>query len=127
MNLQNKLEAHKNIISTLANDIKSNLPNSNIEIDEVITILLIIILMNFPGVKTPKDINTMLIRNFSKTDAKNDVYKINNLPYNVMIDGPDMSIETYFLLMKEQLENTHSNPTIISISPTDFLYKLFHP
>ena len=61
MELQNKIDKNKEIIYQLAVDIKNNVGQPDIELDEIITILLIIILMNFPTIKTPKDMNTMLI------------------------------------------------------------------
>jgi hypothetical protein len=121
MELQNKIDKKKEIIYKLAEDIHTKVGRSDIQLDEIITILLIIILMNFPTIKTPKDINTMLIRIFDKD--KNNVFKIPNLPYNVMVEPPVMSLENYFRLMKEQLENIHK-PKIIAIDSEEFLSKL---
>jgi hypothetical protein len=123
MELQNKIDKNKEIIYQLAVDIKNNVGQPDIELDEIITILLIIILMNFPTIKTPKDMNTMLIRIFNKDKKQNDVFKIPNLPYNVMVEPPVMSLENYFRLMKEQLENIHG-PKIIAIDSEAFLSDL---
>ena len=66
MNIHDKIYEHKDLIYELAEDIRRQL-DPTIEItDEIITIILTIILMSFPGVKTPKDLNTMVIRHFDK-------------------------------------------------------------
>ena len=124
MNLQNKIDENKEVIYNLAKDIQHNIGTPDIELDEIITILLLIILMNFPGMKTPKDINPMLIRIFNHKEKQNDIFKITNMPYKVLVEPPVMSIENYFLLMKEQLENMPGHPKIISIGPDDFIRKL---
>ena len=124
MELQNKIDKKKEIIYKLAEDIHTKVGRSDIQLDEIITILLLIILMNFPGMKTPKDINTMLIRIFNHKEKQNDIFKITNMPYKVLVEPPVMSIENYFLLMKEQLENMPGHPKIISIGPDDFIRKL---
>ena len=124
MNLQNKIDENKEIIYKLAEEIQHTIGSQHIELDEIITVVLIIILMNFPGMKTPKDINTMLIRIFDKDKKQNDVFKIPKLPYNVMIEPPVMSLENYFRLMKDQLENMHGDPKIISIDSKAFIEKL---
>jgi hypothetical protein len=121
MNIQNKIEEKKELIYNLARDIKQQLQSPDIELDDIIIILIIIILMNYPDIKTPKDINTMLIRIF---DNKNKVFEIKGLPYNVIIEPPKMSLDAYFLLMKEHLENIHKDPIIISIDSDDFIYNL---
>jgi hypothetical protein len=124
MNLQNKIDENKEIIYNLAKDIQHNIGSPDIDLDEIITTILIIILMNFPGMKTPKDINTMLIRIFDHQKKQNDVFKITNMPYKVQVEPPVMSIENYFLLMKEQFENIHNAPKIISINSAGFIEKL---
>jgi len=123
MNIQNKIDENKELIYRLALDIKKKI-KEDLDMDEIITIILIIILVNFPGIKTPKDINTLLIRIFNNKEKINDIYKIEDLPYNIMIESPVMSIENYFTLMKEQLENIHSAPKIIPIVSNDFLHDL---
>jgi len=124
MNLQNKIDENKEIIYNLAQDIQHNIGSPDIDLDEIITTILIIILMNFPGMKTPKDINTMLIRIFDPIKKQNDIFKITNMHYKVQVEPPVMSIEHYFLLMKEQFENIHNAPKIISINSAGFIEKL---
>ena len=124
MNIQNKIDENKELIYRLATDIKQKLESDDLDIDEIITIILIIILVNFPGIKSPKDINTLLIRIFNNKEKINDIFKIEDLPYNIMIESPVMSIENYFTLMKEQLENIHSAPKIIPIDSKAFLRDL---
>ena len=125
MNLHDKIYEHKDLIYKLADDIKLQL-DPQIEIhDEIITIILIIILMNFPGIKTPKGLNTMVIRHFDKNKKINDLYKISNMrPYKINVELPVMSLDDYFLLMKEQLENNRVGPTIISFDSDAFIHKI---
>jgi len=121
MNIQNKLDENKELIYNLALNIKQKLQSPDIDLDEIIIILIIILLMNSSDIKTPKDINTMLIRIF---DQNNKVFEIKGLPYNAIIEPPKMSLESYFLLMKEHLENIHIKPRIISIDSDDFIHNL---
>jgi hypothetical protein len=125
MNIHDKIYEHKDLIYELAEDIRRQL-DPTIEItDEIITIILTIILMSFPGVKTPKDLNTMVIRHFDKNKKINDLYKISNMrPYKIKVEPPVMSLGDYFLLMKEQLENNRDGPKIISFDSEAFIHKI---
>ena len=68
---------------------------------------LIIILINFPEIRNPNELNTMLIRIINNNGKADTVREFTEFrPTDVIVvKSPVIDLETYFSMMKDHLEN----------------------
>jgi hypothetical protein len=108
MNIQNIISKKREIYS-LAEKFHTTLKKEgkDMEINKIIVIILIIILINFPEIRNPNELNTMLIRIINNNGEADTVREFTEFrPTDVIVvKSPVIDLETYFSMMKDHLEN----------------------
>ena len=108
-NLKSILEPYHNEIKNLAREIKGRISEEDDEAD-IIAIIYLIISMNFEQPNSPSDIKTLLINVITKQDnhVLNRLYKIKNMPETIIVKKPIMTVEDYFTMVWNQLDQIHN-------------------
>tara|TARA_A100001015_G_scaffold23722_1_gene26826 strand:+ start:6651 stop:7034 length:384 start_codon:yes stop_codon:yes gene_type:complete len=108
-NLKSILEPYHNEIKNLAREIKGRISEEDDEAD-IIAIIYLIISMNFERPNSPSDIKTLLINVITKQDnhVLNRLYKIKNMPETIIVKKPIMTVEDYFTMVWNQLDQIHN-------------------
>ena len=110
-NLKKLLKPYDNEIKQLANEI--NKYNTNHSIDQIVAIIYLIILLNLEEVDDNLDNKTLLINVLTNKDNHllNRLYKIKNMPETIIVKPPIMTVQDYFTMVWDQLDQIHNTDT----------------
>ena len=110
-NLKNLLKPYDNEIKQLANEINQYNPNNNI--DQIITIIYLIILLHLEEIEEGFDNKTLSINVLTSKDNQllNRLYQIKHMPKTIIVKPPIMTVQDYFTMVWDQLDQIHSTDT----------------
>ena len=110
-NLKKLLKPYDNEIKYLANEINKYNPNHSI--DQIIATIYLIILLNLEEVEDNLDNKTLLVNVFTGKDNQllNRLYQIKNMPKTIIVKPPIMTVQDYFTMVWDQLDQIHNADT----------------
>ena len=110
-NLKILLKPYDNEIKYLANEVNKYNPNYNI--DQIIAIIYLIILLNLEEVEENLDNKTLFINVLTSKNNQllNRLYKIKNMPETIIVKPPIMTVQDYFTMVWNQLDQIHNTNT----------------
>lgn len=110
-NLKILLKPYDNEIKHLANEINKYNPNHSI--DQIIAIIYLIILLNLEEIEDKLDNKTLFVNVLTSKNNQllNRLYQIKNMPETIIVKPPIMTVEDYFTMVWNQLDQIHNTTT----------------
>ena len=110
-NLKILLKPYDNEIKHLANEINKYNPNHSI--DQIIAIIYLIILLNLEEIEDKLDNKTLFVNVLTSKNNQllNRLYQIKNMPETIIVKPPIMTVEDYFTMVWDQLDQIHNTNT----------------
>ena len=110
-NLKILLKPYDNEIKHLENEINKYNPNHSI--DQIIAIIYLIILLNLKEIEDNLDNKTLFVNVLTSKNNQllNRLYQIKNMPETIIVKPPIMTVEDYFTMVWDQLDQIHNTNT----------------